>query len=960
LLGQNGIYDQLTTEAKIFRSGAGVGTSFSPLRSKYEILSGGGVSSGCLSFLKIFDRSADSVKSGGINRRSAKMIVLDINHPEIEEFIDWKYKEEQKVASLITGSKNNKRILKTFAKLYDEHRDINHPEIQRVLIEAKKYNIEINYIYRTMAMVEQGREIDFIELDNDFNNEAYHTVSGQNGNNSIAITDDFLQAVKLNKQWNLTARTTGETIKTVNAKDLWDKIAEAAWACADPGIQFKDTINAWNTAKTDGEIVASNPCSEYFFLNSTSCNLASLRLTKYYNFNNKEFDVKKFVHSVKLLALALEATVNAAILPTEELAMGSYKYRNLGIGYCDIGSLIMSCGYPYDSKEARGLIGGITALMTGITYQTSIEMASELGPFSRYEANKEHLLRVIRNHRAAVYNDFDAYDGLNTDIYGLNSDYVDKNIMNACKRIWDNVLENGEKYGFRNAHVTVLQPTGTSGLQLDADTTGIEPDFSLIKYKKLAGSGFFKIINSSVNRALNSLGYSEEQIKEVIHYILGHNELKNAPFINTQQLIEKGFTKEIIAKIENNLKATTNIQYAFNKFTIGEDFCIDELGIDEEILSHPDFSILHYLGFSDDEIEEANKYTCGMQTIEGAPYVKEEHYDVFDCASRCGPYGTRYIKHRAHIKAVASAQPFLSGSISKTINLPREATIQDVQECYDFAHSIGVKCMALYRDGSKLSQPLSSGGKADDYADLILNTDILDEFSDSLLNQENLLKNIMYEPVRRRLPERRIGYTDEFVIDSHKFYLRTSEYPVNGDPVDKSKLLGEIFIDYGEEAPFARTALGLVARFASIGLQYGVPLEEYVEALCGIIQEPRGLVKHQNVKMGKSIFDVIGKILDYRYLENSDAVEVTDEELLESGGIIAMDIHNLISQHSENIPESITEKHVAKLVSDKKREKKERLVLENCPRCGSMNVIQKSSCTKECRDCGHKHGSCGD
>jgi ribonucleoside-diphosphate reductase alpha chain len=926
MFGQNSIYDTITAEARVFRKGSGTGANWSKLRSKNEKLSSGGSSSGLMSFLHILDRSADSVKSGGATRRSAKLIVLDMDHPEIEDFIDWKLKEEQKVASLLSGSKNNDDIINRLMKKWCDlgsGANINHPEIKKIIKIAYERNIEFNYIERAIRLAEQGyNEMPFIKLSNDFNDEAYHTVSGQNSNNSVSITDSFLDAVHKGEKWKLLARTT-DSSKEIDAKYLWDKIVYAAWSSADPGLLFKDTINAWNTCINDGIIRSGNPCMEFLWLDNNSCNLASLKLTKFINDDNT-FNIALYQHAIELIIMALESTVNSALLPTSAIAEGTFKYRTLGIGYSDVGALLMRLGIAYDSEEACAWTGCLTAILSGTSYVTSAKMAKEIGTFQRFDANKDRMLAVIDNHRKATYGSR-SEDFVNVNVIPkvLDIDYCPEYLLDCARGIWDNAYDLGQQYGYRNAQVCVIAPVGTIGLLMDCDTTGIEPDFSLIKYKKLAGGGYFKIVNQSVPIALKYLGYTDKQIERIIDYIIGAGTICGCPNINPDVLKKNGISEEAIAFIESIIPTSFNLVQCFDRLIRGNFDINFESG--EKLLASLNLSL--------NQISEAENYIFGKETIEGAPYVDQEHYKIFDCANLCGKYGTRYIPYEAHIKIMSSAQTFVSGGISKTVNLPRDATIKDVEKCYLMAYSRALKGIAIYRDGSKLSQPLNSGTVINSYESILNDADFENEIEDTKV----FIDAQMLTPLRRKLPKKRKGTTNELIIDGHKIYLRTGHYP-NGK-------IGELFIDYAEENSFARTTIGLLAQCISISLQYGVPLEEFTDTLRKVTQEPRGLVNHDNVKIAKSIFDAVGKILAYEELGDKDAVEAPDPEEDES---LEESVEILYETNGKTVK---IEKPVII--------KRERRSIDQCERCGSMDTVKISSCSTRCRQCGMTWGSCG-
>lgn len=885
LVKEGGIMDLWTREARLFKYGSGTGTNFSNVRGEGESLSGGGQSSGLMSFLKIGDRAAGAIKSGGTTRRAAKMVVVDIDHPDIEEFINWKVIEEQKVSALVSGSKLNEihlnRIMKACHDAKDELGDgafepkVNK-ELKKQVIAARKVMISENYVQRVIQFAKQGyASIDFKTYNTDWDSDAYLTVSGQNSNNSIRVSDDFMRAIKGEGDWSLRRRTDGSVAREISAKDLWRDVGQAAWACADPGIQFHTTINDWHTCPESGEIRASNPCSEYMFLDDTACNLASLNLMTFRN-EDGTFAVENFKHGVRLWTMVLEISVLMAQFPSKEIAQLSYEYRTLGIGYANIGGLLMSNGIAYDSDEGRALCGAITALMTGESYATSAEMASELGAFPGFDKNKDHMLRVIRNHRRAAYGQKDGYEKLNTNPVALDiTNCPDQLITVAAADAWDRALEIGEKHGYRNAQSSVIAPTGTIGLVMDCDTTGIEPDFALVKFKKLAGGGYFKIINRVVPQALKVLGYSAKQVNEIEKYAVGHSTLKDAPGVNHLSLKEKGFTAREIDLVESQLEHAFDIKFVFNHFTLGSDFCKDVLGISDEQLNDYSFNLLEFIGFKKADVEAANLYCCGAMTLEKAPHLSEDHYGVFDCANPCGKIGKRSLSWESHIRMMAAAQPFISGAISKTINMPNSAEVDECMTAYELSWSLALKANALYRDGSKLSQPLN--------ASLLDDVDLDGEFEEKTLSEktEVVAERIVEKIVeikreatsRNRLPERRKGYTQKAIVGGHKVYLRTGEYD------DGS--VGEIFIDMHKEGAAFRSLMNNFAIAISIGLQYGVPLEEFVDAFTFTRFEPFGRVEgNETIKMATSLLDYIFRELAISYLGRDDLAHATPADLM--------------------------------------------------------------------------------
>ena len=866
LVNEGGIMDLWVREARLFKYGSGTGTNFSNLRGNNEELSGGGKSSGMMSFLKIGDRAAGAIKSGGTTRRAAKMVTVDVDHPDIEEFIDWKVVEEQKVAALVAGSKSTAKHLGAVMEAcnIDEYEkdDLYNTRINKKLKEAvlnaRSVMIPENYIQRVIQFAKQGfKEIEFKTYDTDWDSEAYLTVSGQNSNNSIRVTNDFLKKVENNSDWELIRRTDGKVFKKVKAKELWDKITEAAWACADPGLQYDSTINEWHTCPQEEKINASNPCSEYMFIDDTACNLASLNLIKFSK-KNKKLDINAFEHACRLWTLTLEISVMMAQFPSKEIAQKSFDYRTLGLGYANIGGLLMSWGVPYDSDEGRAICSSISAIMTGISYATSAEIAKELGPFSKYKLNSKDMLRVIRNHKRAADGFKDGYDSLTINPVPLiKEDCPSEDLPNAASKAWEKALKDGEKFGYRNAQTTVIAPTGTIGLVMDCDTTGIEPDFAMVKFKKLAGGGYFKIINQVVPEALQNLGYDNKQISDIKNYVLGTGSLKNCQSISHSALKEKGFKDEQINLIENSLESAFDIKFVFNQFTLGKEFCKNVLKISEDQLNDFSFDMLNFLSFTKEEIDAANIHVCGSMTLEGAPHLNEEHLNVFDCANVCGRIGKRFLSVDSHIRMMAAAQPFISGAISKTINMPNNSSIEDCSDAYMLSWKLCLKANALYRDGSKLSQPLNSS--------LIEDEDINDEevITEKTTKVVEKIVERVLRAEREKLPHRRKGYTQKAIVGGHKVYLRTGEY--------EDGKLGEIFIDMHKEGAAFRSLMNNFAIAVSIGLQYGVPLEEFVEAFTFTRFEPQGIVTgNDTIKMSTSILDYIFRELAISYLDRND------------------------------------------------------------------------------------------
>ena len=892
LVNEGGIMDLWTREARLFKYGSGTGTNFSALRGENEKLSGGGKSSGLMSFLKIGDRAAGAIKSGGTTRRAAKMVIVDVDHPDIENFIDWKVIEEQKVAALVTGSKivaqHLGAVMKACINCEGSGDDCfdpkKNPALRREVKRARTALVPDNYIERVISFARQGyTDINFRTYDTDWDSEAYMSVSGQNSNNTVRVNDDFLRAVETDADWTLNYRGTGKVAKTLSARELWEKISYAAWACADPGIQFHTSINDWHTCPAGGAIRASNPCSEYMFLDDTACNLASLNLMQF-RLADGAFDVASFEHAVKLWTIVLEISVLMAQFPSKEIAQLSYDYRTLGLGFANIGGLLMCQGTPYDSREGRAIAGAISALMTGVSYRTSAEMAAELGAFPEFEVNREAMLRVMRNHRRAAFGEAQGYEQLATLPVPLDLAAVAQtDLAEAACRAWDDALQLGEAHGFRNAQSTVIAPTGTIGLVMDCDTTGVEPDFALVKFKTLAGGGYFKIINRCVPEALRRLGYSQTEIDGIVAYAVGHATLETlSNGVTHERLRALGFGDEELGKIETVLESAFDIRFVFNKWTLGETFCTDTLRLDAEAMNASDFDMLKALGFSRSEIDAANLHVCGAMTLEGAPHLKDEHLPVFDCANPCGRIGQRALSVESHIRMMAAVQPFISGAISKTINMPSNATVKECGESYMLSWKLGLKANALYRDGSKLSQPLASSVLAFD--------DETDEAEDFLAQPqaaratviserivEKVIERVVHERVRdrERLPQRRKGYTQKAIVGGHKVYLRTGEY--------EDGRAGEIFIDMHKEGAAFRSLMNNFAIAISIGLQYGVPLEEFVDAFTFTRFEPAGLVLgNDSIKNATSVLDYIFRELAVSYLGRNDLAHVQpakDEDL---------------------------------------------------------------------------------
>ena len=948
LVNEGGIFDLAIREARVFKFGSGSGTNYSSLRSGGEKLSGGGSSSGLMSFLKIFDSAAGAIKSGGTTRRAAKMVIVDIDHPDVEKFIEWKAKEEDKVASLVAGSRICSRFLQAIveeALANGSDRKAN-PRLNKLIQNALSRAVPMSYIIRVLALVEQGyTTLDFEEYNSNYESEAYQTVGGQNSNNTVRVTNAFMKAVENDDIWELRERTTGKTVRAVKARDLWEKILLSAWKCADPGLQFDTTINEWHTCPASGRINASNPCSEYMFLDDTACNLASLNLIYFIDEATGRIKVRELQHASSLWTIVLEISVLMAHFPSKDIARLSYEFRTLGLGFANLGTVLMVLGIPYDSPRALALAGAIAAVMTGQAYVTSADMAHDLGTFSGYRANTDGMLRVIRNHRRAARNmSEEEFESLSVKPRGIDSEYCPKELFEAAGKVWDEALKKGQKYGFRNAQVSVIAPTGTIGLVMDCDTTGIEPEFAIVKFKKLAGGGYFKIVNQSVHKALERLGYTSAQIDDIEHYCKGHGTLAGSPSINRQWLKSRGFSDEKIAVVESQLETVFDIRFAFNKWILGEEFS-ESLGFSPAQLDDPDFDMLTALGATAEDAELANDYVCGTMTIEGAPHLKLEHLPVFDCASRCGRKGLRYIRHMAHVRMMSSVQPFISGAISKTVNMPGSATTVEIGEVFQAAWLQMVKAITIYRDGSKLSQPLNISSFQDLDEVIMLGTEEnLDETLGPKEVQERIVERVYHRSERRYLPKRRKGYIREAYVGGHKVFLRTGEY--------EDGSLGEVFIDMYKEGASFKGLLNCFAVLASKALQYGMPLEELVDSFTFTRFEPAGAVQgHNAIKNSTSILDYVFRSIGYDYLGRKDFVHVKAvDELMESNGE---------NGHAPVVEPSLAV-HVepdrsATRTSQVYQAKVQGYTGEQCENCGSMRVKQNGTC-KVCDDCGMTTG----
>ncbi len=999
LVGSGGLMNLWLREAQLFNFGAGTGTNFSAIRAAGEPLSNGGTAAGLLAHLKVGDCAAGTTKLGGAVRRAAKMVIVDADHPEIEAFVDWKVKEERKVAALVTGSQINAHHLQAVLdachaapELGEKAFEVaSNPGLKTAVKAARRALVSENYIRRAIDQAAQGcKTIAFETYTTDWDSEAYRTVSGQNANHSVRVTDAFLQAVAKDAPWSLTRRCDGAVHKTLSASALFDQICEAAWQSADPGLQFHTTINDWHTCPAGGPITASNPCSEYMFLDDTACNLASLNLKRFHD-AERGFDIDGFTYAVRLWIIALEISVLMAQFPSRRIAELSHDYRTLGLGFANLGGLLMSMGLAYDSSEGRGLAAAIAALMGGISYATSAEMAAKLGAFKAYERNAAAMLRVIRNHRRAAHGLREGYEDLSITPVPLDAaGLCEPALVAAARDAWDRAERLGARHGFRNAQTTVVAPTGTIGLVMDCDTTGIEPDFALVKFKKLAGGGYLKIVNRAVPAALRRLGYATAEIEDIVRNAIGHGTLFDAPHVNHASLAALGFTEASLHQIEAALASAFDIRFAFNKWTLGEAFCREVLGLSSEEMSAPGFDMLEALGFSKDEIEAANIHCCGAMTIEGAPHVKESDLPVFDCATPCGRRGRRSLSTESHIRMMAAVQPYISGAISKTINMPNEASVEDCKEAYLLSWRLGLKSNALYRDGSKLSQPLATALlDSDDAADELLAASD-DERASKLA--ERMVEQIVERQVavREVLPPRRRGYTQKASVGGQRLYLRTGEYA--------DGRLGEIFIDMHKEGAAFRSLMNNFAIAISIGLQYGVPLEEFVEAYTFTRFEPSGLVEGNDaIKMSTSVMDYIFRELAVSYLGREDLAHVTPEvplAHLSSGEEVASNAncpttrastgfaraalllgfdHGEAASEADSprpVIDNITAREAAAMEANAGREEGESIEVcdsraqqarlmgfegDPCTNCGHLTLVRNGTCMK-CNTCGSTSG----
>ncbi|MBF92446.1 MAG: ribonucleoside-diphosphate reductase, adenosylcobalamin-dependent [Euryarchaeota archaeon] len=988
--GTDSIMGLWNREALLFKYGSGTGSNFSNIRGRGEPLSGGGTSSGLLSFLKIGDRAAGAIKSGGTTRRAAKMVTLDMDHPDIEEYIDWKPSEEEKVSALVIGStilqKHADSIMESIWSFGDDEGRFNQKTnqgLRKAMVKAINDSVPQAHIKRIVDLAEQGwKGLEFEVLDTDWQGEAYMTVSGQNSNNSVRVPNSFMDAVESGDEWGLYFRTERELAaiegrdpvpcKTVDARALWDKVAYTAWACADPGVQFDTTINEWHTCPQAGRINGSNPCSEYMFLDDTACNLASINLLHYYDLDTHTFQIDDFRHSVRIWTTTLEISVLMAQFPSESIAKGSYDYRTLGLGYCNIGSLLTHMGIPYDDERAFSVCGAITSIMCGESYATSAEMASYLGPFPDYERNSEDMLRVMRNHRRAAYDaPEEEYEGITVPPMGIDSKKCPKDLLEAARSCWDRAVIEGEEHGYRNAQTTVIAPTGTIGLVMGADTTGIEPQFSMVQYKQLAGGGSLRIINQGLPSALSRLGYSKSEAKEIEEYVVGTGRL--SPSISRDLLTKAGFSSEQLSNIESELPKVFHVRNAFSPDILGRDFCIENLGMSEDDFFvddegeakciNPWFDTLGEIGMSNDEIEAANTEIIGRGTIEGAPGLKDKHLPIFDCAQPSGS-GVRSIAPAGHVKMMAAAQPFISGAISKTINMPSDCSIEDVREAYDLSHATMNKACAVYRDGSKLSQPLMSqlvdSMELEEEEQEVAEMMVEEAVSAIPVSEEEarpvaqaLVQN--YIAARRPLPDMKSGTNFKARVGGHSVRLITGEY--------EDGKLGEIFLLTSKEGAAWRALLSQFAIAVSIGLQHGVPIDAFVKSFTFSKFEPSGMIEGGSgrVKMSSSIIDWVFRELGIKYDGRDDLAHVEAVDL-DPFSISKPEMTNqgLSRNQGEKREVQMTlEATVAPIVDSEsaiRRAAKERgFTGDICDDCGGSQMVRNGTCLK-CNECGSTTG----
>ncbi len=950
LVNPGGIMDLWMREARIFKYGSGTGSNFSRIRGAEEPLSGGGRSSGLMSFLAVGDRAAGAIKSGGTTRRAAKMVTLDLDHPDIEPFIDWKVQEERKVAMMAAGSLLVARHWNALCEAVEgsttrEADPTRNEKLRKALAHAKKEGVPSAFLAQCLGRLSQGDfDRDLKTYDTTWDGEGYATVGGQNSNNSVRVPDAFMRALERDGDWQLTRRIDGKATKTLRARDLWAKVNHASWACADPGLQFDTTINDWHTCPEDGRINASNPCSEYMFLDDTACNLASLNLCAFLT-PDGGFDLEGYRHGIRLWTVVLEVSVLMAQFPSEAIARLSYDFRTLGLGYANLGALLMRLGIPYDSEVGAQWCAALTAILTGDAYAASAEMAAQLGTFPSYERNQRHMLRVVRNHRRAAYNaPASEYEGLSITPQGLTGTGVPRSLVEAARESWDRALALGEQHGFRNAQVSVLAPTGTIGLLMDCDTTGVEPDFALVKFKKLAGGGYFKLVNRAIPEALARLGYTTQQIQDIERHVVGWLEITDqTPGITRTELLAKGFTEAELQGWEEKLPTAFDPSFVVP---------VDRLRA----------------AFGEEAATRFLEALAGAMTVEGAPHLQTEHLAIFDCANKCGRKGQRFISPMGHLRMMGAAQPFLSGAISKTINIPAEYTAAQVADINEASWKLMLKAVALYRDGSKMSQPLATN------LDLLDGLEVLTDDEAPKAEKVQAVAQAMTQQVvrtyRRKLPNRRGGYTQAASVGGTKLYLRTGEY--------EDGTLGEIFLDIHKEGAAFRAVLNCFAIAVSMGLQHGVPLEEFCDAFLFTRFEPNGMVQGSDtVKFSTSIIDFVFRELAISYLGRFELAQVEPEQLMQLAGGLKPESHapglaNANGGMTPLFPEAANEAPAPEPAplpiqvhahagaakpgtSAYKAAREKGYTGDPCPECGHLTLVRNGACLK-CQTCGATTG----
>lgn len=953
LVNEGGIMDLWTREARLFKYGSGSGTNFSALRARGERLSGGGTSSGVMSWLKIGDTAAGAIKSGGTTRRAAKMVILDIDHPDIEEFITLKVKEEHKVAALMVGSRlladRLNRIMNAAWTMHGDEAAFDpnpatNTGLAAALQEARRHGVPETYLQRARQLAaDDRRTFSFSTYDLHWEGEGYQSVTGQNANNSVRVTNAFLECLRNNELWPLRRRTDAGIANTVRARDLWDQLCAAAWQCADPGIQYDDLINEWHTTPAQGRINASNPCSEYLSNDDTSCNLGSLNLAKFLK-PDGSFDLEAYQHAIALWTITLDITVSMASYPSQRIAERTAKLRQLGLGYANLGALLMQLGLAYDSAEARGLAQGLTALLTGEAYRTSALLAKDLGPFAHFAENRDAMLRVIRNHCRAVCGlpGNESYEGLSVLPEELDAAHCPASIAEAARSSWRSAHSLGRTHGFRNAQTTVIAPTGTIGLLMDCDTTGIEPDFALVKDKQLAGGGTMKLANSSVAPGLQRLGYSAQAIQDVLHHLLGHRTFAGCPTLNANRLAQCGLSPATSEHLEAAIPSRMSVEQLFVPELLGQAWCRSQLRLTDQDLAAPSLSLADRLGLTPQDLRIADRYIYGTASMNGAPHLKPEHARVFDCATtRDGSTGRGYIAPEAHVRMLGAVQPFISGAISKTVNMPEHAGIEDIKAIYQLAYELGVKCLAVYRDGSKLSQPLHAIG-ADKLAQAASSKNVAHV-------AEELAKHTLADTrgAHRPLPNKRKGYTQKAVIGGHKLYIRTGEY--------HDGTVGEIFLDMHKEGAAFRSLMNCFAIAISLGLQYGVPLEEFVDAYTFMRFEPNGPVRgHEQITRCSSLMDFIFRDLAVHYLDRQDLAQVQ----LSREDLRSDSVQPYANQKPTNEKYLSAAQQVASISLNKDPFLASRIQGyegDPCPECNRFMLVRNGSCLR-CNGCGSTTG----